>query len=134
MGWECDMTTLRMKPSETGRKKIIWWLFRGVSVENSEWKISLGNLRKLVGVLRWYAAVIPFASTFALQALLTQKERAAAGVSRMREGLKNIRGEALREVKHWRYVVSQSLRDESHWSAPMWFLAKASSGEAEVEI
>jgi hypothetical protein len=134
MGWECDMSTLRMKPSETGRKKIIWWLFRGVTLENSEFKISLANLRKLVGVLRWYSAVIPFASTFALQALLTHKERQAAGVSRMLAKVKSIRGEALQELRHWRFVVGQSLRDDAYWSAPMWFLAKASSGEAEVEI
>ena len=57
-----------------------------------------------------------------------------AGATRMREKLKSFRGEALREVKHWRFVVSQSLNDESNWSAPMCFLAKAFSGEVEVEI
>ena len=103
-------------------------------MDNSKMKISLSKLRKLVGVLRWYSAVIPFASTFALQALLTQKERQAVGISRMRDKVKSIRGEALREIKHWRFVVSQSLRDDLYWSAPMWFLAKAPSGQCEVEV
>ena len=52
----------------------------------------------------------------------------------MRDQVKSIRGEALREIKHWRFVVGQSLRDSSYWSAPMWFLTKAPSGQCEVEV
>jgi hypothetical protein len=132
MGWECDMSTMRMKPSETGRKKIIWWLFRGVTLDNAELKISLVNLRKLVGVLRWYAAVIPFASTFALQAMLTHQERRAAGISRMLAKVKSIRGEALRELKHWRFVVSQSQAGEYDNIQPGAFLHHLYSGEVFI--
>jgi hypothetical protein len=134
MGWECNMSTQRMRPSESGRKKIIWWLFRGVKLDQKEFKLSLAHLRKLVGLLRWYAAVIPFASTFALQGLLTAMERKAVGKTRINERLINIRSEALREIKHWRYVIGQSLSDDNFWSAPIWFLAKASSNQAEMEI
>jgi arabinosyltransferase A len=36
-------------------KKMFWWLFRGVNIDDGEFKIKLSVLRKLVGLLRWYA-------------------------------------------------------------------------------
>ena len=103
-------------------------------MDNGELKISLDDLRKLLGLLRWYQAVIPFSSTFALQGLLTTRERLAAGQSRMDAKLISLRHDALKELKHWKFIVGQGLSDEAAWSAPMWFLAKASSDQAELEI
>ena len=38
IGWRCDMVSRTMSPSVNGIKKMIWWLFRGVRVENGELK------------------------------------------------------------------------------------------------
>jgi hypothetical protein len=135
IGWRCDMVSRTMRPSVNGIKKMIWWLFRGVRVENGEFKISLADLRKLLGLLRWYQAVIPFASTFSLQAFLTLRERRALGKTRMDEKSISIRhSAALQELKHWRHMIVQGLANESCWSAPMWFLAKATSDQCDFEI
>jgi hypothetical protein len=134
IGWRCDMVSESMKPSIAGIKKIIWWLFKGVQFKDGELKISLAQLRKLLGLLRWYQAVIPFSSTYALQGLLTARERIAAGLSRMETKLINIRREAMQELKYWKYIVSLGLQNDSIWSAPMWFLAKVNSNQAELEI
>ncbi len=123
-----------LKPSVNGIKKIIWWLYRGIQIDDNGLKITLAKLRKLVGLLRWYQTVIPFSSTFALQALLTDRERRAAGVTRMFRKLVNIRQDAAREIMHWRFIVGQGLANEKAWSAPMWFLGRASSEEAELQI
>jgi hypothetical protein len=96
IGWRYDMITGMLQPSITGIKKMIWWLYRGIQINQEGIKITLKDLRQLVGLLRWYQAVIPFASTFALQALLTSKERKAAGVEKVMRKLVNIRLEAAR--------------------------------------
>jgi hypothetical protein len=113
---------------------MIWWLYRGVMINNDGIKITLAKLRKLVGLLRWYQTVIPFSSTYALQGLLTDKERKAAGVTKRYSKLINIRMEAAREIMHWRFIVGQGLANEKAWTSPFWFIGKASSNEAELQI
>ena len=33
IGWQCDMMSGTMQPSTTGIKKMLWWLFRGVQLD-----------------------------------------------------------------------------------------------------
>jgi hypothetical protein len=134
IGWHCNMNSGRMQPSENGLKKIIWWLFRGVSEEKGELKISLNNLRKLVGILRWYAAVIPMASTFALQKLLTIEEKKALHLTRIKDKLINVRSEAWSEIRYWRWIIGKGLSNNNAWSAPFWFLAKSISPNKVYEM
>ena len=109
IGWECDMVTNSMKPSEAAFKKMFWWLFRGISINEGEFKIKLSVLRKLVGLLRWYSAVIPMASTFAMQGLLTKMERLALTKLKTQDPFCNIRGEAKVEVVYWRWIIGRGL-------------------------
>ena len=136
IGWHSDMESGRMRPSDKGLKKMFWWIFRG-STRGSKpgvFAIQLKDLRKLVGILRWYSAVIPFASTYALQGLLTAKERVAAGTSKAYQQLVNIRSEAAQELLYWRWILGQGLQNAEAWSAPMWFLAKMYDETAMVDM
>ena len=76
-------------------------LFRGVTINEGEFKIKLSVSRKLVGLLRWYSAVIPMASTFAMQGLLTKMERLALTKLRTHDPMCNIRGAAKAEIVLW---------------------------------
>jgi hypothetical protein len=135
-GWSCNMITGMMQPSEKALRKIFWWLFRGTTAgkNEKEFKITLANLRKVVGLLRWYSAVMPYASTFALQGLLTLQEQIAVGSSKAYQRLVNVRKEAAKELQYWRWVFDQGLRNERAWSAPMWFLARDYEGQSMVSM
>ena len=134
IGWDCNMLTGNMKPSEAALKKMFWWLFRGVSVDEGEFKIKLSVLRKLVGLLRWYSAVIPMASTFAMQGLLTKMERLSLNKLKTSDPLCNIRGEAKAEVLYWRWIMGRGLSDVQVWSAPFWFVAGANRAQVACEM
>jgi hypothetical protein len=124
IGWECNMHRYAIAPSMKGLKKMFYWVFKGARQLTRKFSMKLSDLRKMVGVLRWYSTVMPLASTFELQALLAEEERIASGKDRSYALLTNIRSNAAAELTHWRWLLAQGLQDPLIWSAPVWYLAQ----------
>jgi hypothetical protein len=74
------------------------------------------------------------ASTFALQGLLTLRERISIGKPCAQERLVNVRGDAKKEIEFWRWIVGRGLADNNTWSAPFWFIAKAENSDIQLEM
>jgi hypothetical protein len=132
IGWECTTPDYSIRPSAKGRAKMYYWVFRGLQVTQS---ISLSDLQRAVGTLRWYSTVVPLASTFELQRVLTtgQRRHDANPLSSTKHTYCTITAPAQREIDWWVWILSVNLHTSS-LSAPAWYLARESGDREPVHI
>jgi hypothetical protein len=64
IGWQCNLLVYTIQPGCKGQCKMYYWVFRGLDPDKH---MSIHDLHSAVGVLRWYSAVVPMASTWELQ-------------------------------------------------------------------
>ena len=72
IGWKCDLRVYTIQPGSKGQCKMYYWVFRGL---DPAVHMPLTALQSAVGTLRWYSAVVPMASTWELQRVLTTAQR-----------------------------------------------------------
>ena len=118
IGWECDMETYTIRPGVKGFCKLYYWTFRGLKTNKS---IPVHDLHSAVSTLRWYSAVIPLASTFELQRLLTETQRRQTKEKRL--VFCKLRKSAQRELEWWQWLLTENLKIPM-LDSPVWYLAK----------
>lgn len=129
IGWECTTPDYSIRPSAKGRAKMYYWVFRGLQVTQS---ISLSDLQRAVGTLRWYSTVVPLASTFELQRVLTtgQRRHDANPLSSTKHTYCTITAPAQREIDWWVWILSVNL----HTSIPPYPLPLGTSPASQVIV
>ena len=119
IGWECDLRRYTIRPGAKGQCKLYYWAFRGLSSP----LLSLHDLQSAVGTFRWYSAVVPMASTFELQRLLTATQaRHAAKQPSNRQTFCRLTATAQRELDWWQWLLSVNLTQDM-LETPVWYLA-----------
>jgi hypothetical protein len=139
IGWLCNLQHYTIAPSKRGVCKMFYWIFRGLAAQ----RVSLRDLQRAVGVLRWYSAVVPLAATHATQALITKAHRVRA--AKLMAG-KSVLPEAVvfltltaavqTEIAWWRWILTAQLsKGEQLLSSPtIWYLAKDFTARTSVEV
>jgi hypothetical protein len=125
IGWQCDLRRYTIRPSYKGQAKLYYWVFRGLSPTTD--MVSLHDLQSAVGTLRWYSAVVPMASTYELQQLLTATQRRASATRPLTHSHTRVHCRLTpavqRELDWWRWLLTQNFTTPM-LETPVWFLAK----------
>lgn len=118
IGWDCDLMTYTIRPSRKGLCKLYFWIFRGLIKTAS---ITLHDLQRAIGTLRWYTAVIPLASTHELQHVLSTCQHFLTTGSTRRPYC-SLTAAARRELHWWQWLLATNLH-HNVLEAPVWYLA-----------
>mmetsp|Transcript_10668 Transcript_10668/g.17538 ORF Transcript_10668/g.17538 Transcript_10668/m.17538 type:complete len:342 (-) Transcript_10668:693-1718(-) len=130
LGWQCDVpTAATVRRSKKSMCKTHYWIFRGLTPD----RVKVKDMRKAVGVLRWYTAVIPMASTRELQNVLNRAEAIQANQPEKVVHMCNITAAARREIQWWQWLLRANFKTEM-LSTPAWFLAKLQDERERVTI
>jgi hypothetical protein len=121
IGWECDMVSHTIRPGAKGRCKMYYWVFRGLDPDKF---LSLHDLQRAVGTLRWYSAIVPLSSTTELQAFLNTL---ATDSGNGRLLYRKLSKPAVRELSWWRWFLTVNL-ESGGLEMPIWFLAQDQRG------
>ena len=129
IGWECNLQRYTIRPSRKGQEKLYYWIFRGLGPAH----LGLHELRRAVGTLRWYSAVVPMASTFELQRLLAATECEHAAKRSARQVFVKVTAPARREIEWWRGLLTANLSHDL-LAAPIRYLNKTSLHRPRAEL
>ena len=129
LGWDCDIPKGTIQPSKRGLYKIYHWVFTGLNADH----VPINDVQKAVGVLRWYSAVIPMASTRELQNALTKAEAIKLAYPHKKFHVCHINQAVKRELQWWQWILKLHMQDDM-LSTPAWYLAKLHGEREQVEI
>lgn len=110
-----------------------YWVFRGLTQSTP---MTLQALQRAVGTLRWYSAVVPMASTFELQRLLTDtqrrhKHKQSTGYNR--RTFCTLTPAARCELEWWQWILRVNLHTPM-LEAPAWYLANQPGQRPVISI
>ena len=130
IGWTCETETYTIQPGPKGICKLLYWVFRGLIHQEY---IPIADLGSAVGTLRWYAAVVPMASTVEIQRLLTHTERRANSHSSRSRVSTKLTPAVKRELEWWQWILGLHLQ-RPILSCPAWFLANDAGDRPSISV
>ena len=118
IGWECDLVSYTIRPGAKGRCKMYYWIFRSLDPDKF---VSIHDLQRAIGTLRWYSSIASLSSTTELQSFLNKLMASTKGRDRLIH--RKLPQCAIREVMWWRWFLSVNLTC-CVVEMPIWFLAQ----------
>jgi len=128
IGWKCDLRVYTIQPGSKGQCKMYYWVFRGL---DPAVHMPLTALQSAVGTLRWYSAVVPMASTWELQRVLTTAQRRQSQLATTRRMFCKLSSAAVRELHWWQWILTVNLTNPM-LEAPAWHLARDNGDRVHV--
>ena len=114
IGWYFDLQRMTVRPGDKGIQKMCVWLFRRLQGP----ECSVKNLRSVLGLLRWYSAVIPHGSS----QLVHLSDLVVWGV-RSRKVKVAVNNKVRGELEWWCSILREGFAEPNVWESSIASLA-----------